>query len=88
MPLKAIPKWSKEIKTVVHNMYTRDIGLIHSAKLQLAKIRDEVESSESDIWTGRVQRKDYFVNSKSPNQLEVVCLQCQFCRGPIEYVNA
>ena len=39
MPLKAIPKWSKELKTVVHNMYTSDVGLIHSAKLELAKIK-------------------------------------------------
>lgn len=53
MPLKAIPKWSKELKTIVHNMYTRDVGLIHSAKLELAKLRDDVESAESDIWTGR-----------------------------------
>ena len=53
MPLKAIPKWSKELKIIVHNMYTRDVGLIHSAKLELAKLRDDVESAESDIWTGR-----------------------------------
>ena len=53
MPLKAIPKWSKELKTIVHNMYTRDVGLIHSAKLKLAELRDDVESAESDIWTGR-----------------------------------
>ena len=53
MPLKAISKWSKELKTIVHNMYTRDVGLIHSAKLKLAELRDDVESAESDIWTGR-----------------------------------
>ena len=31
----------------------RDVGLIHSAKLKLAELRDDVESAESDIWTGR-----------------------------------
>ena len=34
-------------------MYTKDITLIHSAKLELAKIRDDVEGAESDLWTGR-----------------------------------
>ena len=53
LPLNAIPKWAKELKTIVHNMYTRDITLIHSAKLELARIRDDVESAESDLWTGR-----------------------------------
>ena len=53
LPLNAIPKWAKELKTIVHNMYTRDITLIHSAKLELARIRDDVESAERDLWTGR-----------------------------------
>tara|TARA_B100001778_G_C18593218_1_gene633286 strand:- start:1018 stop:2043 length:1026 start_codon:yes stop_codon:yes gene_type:complete len=53
LPLNAIPLWAKELKTIVHNMYTRDVGLIHSAKLSLAKLRDEVEEAEGDLWTGR-----------------------------------
>ena len=70
MPLKAIPKWSKELKTVVHNMYTRDVGLIHSAKLELAKIRDEVESAESDIWTGRGSAERLLCEFEFQNQSE------------------
>jgi len=53
LPLNAIPLWAKELKTIVHNMYTRDVALIHSAKLSLAKLRDEVEAAEGDLWTGR-----------------------------------
>jgi len=53
LPLNAIPMWAKELKTIVHNMYTRDVALIHSAKLSLAKLRDEVEAAEGDLWTGR-----------------------------------
>ena len=53
LPLNAIPLWAKELKTIVHNMYTRDVGLIHSAKLSLAKLRDDVEEAEGDLWTGR-----------------------------------
>lgn len=53
LPLNAIPLWAKELKTIVHNMYTRDVTLIHSAKLALAKLRDDVEAAEGDLWTGR-----------------------------------
>ncbi|MFL2982245.1 MAG: PhoU domain-containing protein [Candidatus Poseidoniaceae archaeon] len=53
LPLNAIPLWAKELKTIVHNMYTRDVALIHSAKLNLSKLRDEVEAAEGDMWTGR-----------------------------------
>ena len=53
MPLSAVPLWAKELKTIVHNMYTKDVSLIHSAKLSLAKLRDEVEAAEGDLWTGR-----------------------------------
>ena len=52
-PLKSIPVWSKQLKTIVHNMYTKDVGIIHSAKLTLAKLGDEIESAEGDLWTGR-----------------------------------
>ena len=53
MPLSAIPEWSQQLKTIVHNMYTKDVGIIHSAKLTLAKLGDEIESAEGDLWTGR-----------------------------------
>ena len=33
MPLSAIPVWSNHLKTIVHNMYTRDVEIIHSAKI-------------------------------------------------------
>ncbi|MEC7178441.1 MAG: hypothetical protein VXW28_04020 [Candidatus Thermoplasmatota archaeon] len=53
MPLSAVPLWAKELKTIVHNMYTRDVALIHSAKLSLARLRDDVEAAEGELWTGR-----------------------------------
>ena len=53
MPLSAVPLWAKELKTIVHNMYTRDVALIHSAKLSLARLRDEVEAAEGELRTGR-----------------------------------
>ena len=52
-PLKSIPIWSKQLKTIVHNMYSKDIGIIHLAKSKLAELRDEIESAEGDLWIGR-----------------------------------
>lgn len=53
MPLSAIPVWSSNLKTIVHNMYTRDVELIHSAKLALSQLGKDVEEAESELWTGR-----------------------------------
>ena len=53
MPLSAVPLWSNHLKTIVHNMYTRDVELIHSAKLALAQLGNDVEEAESELWTGR-----------------------------------
>tara|TARA_B100000530_G_scaffold50400_1_gene28172 strand:+ start:2424 stop:3446 length:1023 start_codon:yes stop_codon:yes gene_type:complete len=53
MPLSAIPLWSNHLKTIVHNMYTRDVEIIHSAKIALAQLGNDVEEAESELWTGR-----------------------------------
>jgi len=53
MPLSAIPVWANNLKTIVHNMYTRDVELIHSAKLALAQLGNDVEEAESELWMGR-----------------------------------
>ena len=53
MPLSAIPVWSNHLKTIVHNMYTRDVEIIHSAKIALAQLGNDVEEAESELWTGR-----------------------------------
>ena len=34
-------------------MYTRDVELIHSAKIALAQLGNDVEEAESELWTGR-----------------------------------
>ena len=53
MPLTAIPVWSNHLKTIVHNMYSPDIEVIHSAKIALAQLGNDVEEAESELWTGR-----------------------------------
>ena len=53
MPLSSIPLWAKELKTIVHNMYTKDLKIIHSAKLRLVELRNQIEEEEDDLWTGR-----------------------------------
>ena len=53
MPLSAIPLWSKQLKTIVHNMYTKDVNIIHNAKLDLVELRNTIENEEDDLWTGR-----------------------------------
>ena len=53
MPLSAIPLWSKQLKTIVHNMYTKDVNIIHNAKLDLVELRNTIEGEEDDLWTGR-----------------------------------
>ena len=53
MPLAAIHLWSSHLKTIVHNMYTRDVEIIHSTKLALAQLGHDLEEAESELWTGR-----------------------------------
>ena len=53
MPLSAIPVWAKQMKNVVHNMYTKDVNVIHNAKLELVKLKYEIEGKEDEIWTGK-----------------------------------
>jgi phosphate uptake regulator len=52
MPLSAIPIWSNNLKTIVHNMNTHDIELIHSAKIALTQLGNDLEDAEADVWTG------------------------------------
>ena len=53
MPLSAIPMWAKQLKTIVHNMYTKDVNIIHNAKLELVELRNKIEGEEDELWTGR-----------------------------------
>tara|TARA_A200000159_G_scaffold136040_1_gene135449 strand:- start:333 stop:1358 length:1026 start_codon:yes stop_codon:yes gene_type:complete len=53
MPLSAIPEWSQQLKTIVHNMYTKDVNIIHNAKLELVDLMHRIEQEEDDLWTGR-----------------------------------
>lgn len=53
LPLSAIPLWSKNLKIIVHNMYTRDVELIHSAKLYLVQLGRDVEAAERELWSER-----------------------------------
>ena len=53
MPLSAIPIWAKQLKTIVHNMYTKDVNIIHNAKLELVELRNKIEGEEDELWTGR-----------------------------------
>lgn len=53
MPLKAIPMFSNGLKELVHNMYTKEISLIHGAKVSLKNIIKDIEADEDELWTGR-----------------------------------
>ena len=41
------------LKTIVHNMYKGDVEVIHSAKIALAQLGNDLEEAESELWTGR-----------------------------------
>ena len=34
-------------------MYTKDVNIIHSAKLELAELRNKIEGEEDELWTGK-----------------------------------
>lgn len=53
MPLSSIPMWAKELKIIVHNMYTKDLKIIHSAKIRLVELRKNIEDEEDELWTGK-----------------------------------
>ena len=41
------------VENIVHNMYTKDVNIIHNAKLDLVELRNTIEGEEDDLWTGR-----------------------------------
>ena len=34
-------------------MYTKDVNIIHNAKLELVDLMHRIEQEEDDLWTGR-----------------------------------
>ena len=73
MPLQAIPTWSQELKTLVHNMYTKDVSIIHQAKTSLVQLIEDIEASESDLWTGRKSAERLFCEFRISESIRRLC---------------
>ena len=75
MPLSAIPMWAKQLKTIVHNMYTKDVNIIHNAKLELVELRNKIEG-EDELWTGRGSAERLLCEFRISESIKCMCLQC------------
>ena len=73
MPLMAIPTWAQELKTLVHNMYTKDVGIIHQAKTSLVDLIAAIETSESELWTGRGSAERLFCEFQISESIRRLC---------------
>jgi phosphate uptake regulator len=73
MPLRAIPEWAEQLKILVHNMYTKDVSLIHGAKLSLGRLMKEIEGNESDLWTGRKSSERLFSEFQISESIRRIC---------------
>ncbi len=73
LPLKAIPTWSQALKTLVHNMYTKDVNIIHEAKRTLVTLIAEIEESESALWTGRKSSERLFSEFQISESIRRIC---------------
>lgn len=73
MPLRAIPTWAQELKTLVHNMYTKDVSIIHQAKISLVKLIADIEATESDLWTGRKSAERLFCEFQISESIRRLC---------------
>ena len=73
MPFSAIPIWSKQLKNIVHNMYTKDVNIIHSAKLELVGLRDKIEGEEDKLWTGKGSAELLFCEFRISESIRRLC---------------
>ena len=73
LPLLAIPTWAQALKTLVHNMYTKDVNIIHEAKTSLVALMAEIETSESDLWTGRKSAERLFCEFQISESIRRLC---------------
>ena len=73
MPLRAIPLFSAELRELVHNMYTKDIPLIHGAKSSLAKIIKDIEVDEGELWTGRRPAERLYAEFQISESIRRLC---------------
>ena len=73
MPLRAIPEWADQLKILVHNMYTKDVSLIHGAKLSLGRLMKDIEGNESDLWTGRKSSERLFSEFQISESIRRIC---------------
>ena len=73
LPLLAIPTWGQTLKTLVHNMYTKDVNIIHEAKTSLAALMVEIETSERDSWTGRKSAERLFCEFQISESIRRLC---------------
>ena len=70
MPFSTIPIWVNELKTLVHNMYTKDVTVIHNAKTNLSFLS---ESIEDDLWTGRKSSERLFCEFQISESIRRIC---------------
>ena len=73
LPLKAIPTWSQALKTLVHNMYTKDVNILPEAKRTLVALIMEIEESESALWTGRKSSERLFSEFQISESIRRIC---------------
>lgn len=73
MPLLAIPLLASELKSLVHNMYTKDVRVIQSAKLALTKLMKEIETEESEVWKGRKSSERLYCELQISESIRRLC---------------
>lgn len=72
-PLLAIDEWAKQMKILVHNMYTKDVSIIHGCKRSLSALRIEIESAEYEHYTGRGSVERLFAEFKISESIRRLC---------------
>ena len=73
LPLRAIPEWANLLKSLVHNMYTKDVAVIHVAKRSLVRLMREIEDNESELWTGRKSSERLFSEFQISESIRRIC---------------
>ena len=72
-PLKAIESWSRDLKKLIHNMYTKDTTIIHQCKINLSTLRKEVETAEDEHYNGRGSAERLFAEFKISESIRRLC---------------
>ena len=73
MPLHAIPLLALEIKSLVHNMYTKDVSVIQSAKKELTLLMKEIEEEEGEVWKGRKSSERLYCELQISESIRRLC---------------